>query len=111
MTYGTFTRHNNRFDDQPENKREGPCSLLHRNFLQTNRFVGEVSRAAETQWAGLQQLCPRLIKIRPDVQSRFRSTAAKVRVNAQQRLQGLRGGQTTATPTDGVRVSRRVNDP
>ena len=82
-----------------------------RNFLETNRFVGEVSRAAETQWAGLQQLCPRLIKIRPDVQSRFRSTAAKVRVNAQQRLQGLRAGQTTATSTDGVRVSRRVNDP
>ena len=82
-----------------------------RNFLETNRFVGELSRAAETQWAGLQQLGPRLTKIRPDVQSRFLTTAAKVRVKAQQRVKGSRPGQTTATETEGVRVSRRVNEP
>ena len=82
-----------------------------RNFLETNRFVGEVSRAAETQWAGLQQLCPRLTKIRPDVQARFRTTAAKVRVHAQQRMRGLGDAQTTSTTTEGVRVSRRVSEP
>ena len=81
-----------------------------RNFVQTNRFVGEVSRAAETQWAGVQQLGPRLTKIRPDVQSRFLAAASKVRHNARQRLGEAARSQTTATASERLRVSRRVNE-
>ena len=79
-----------------------------RNFLETNRFVGEISRAAETQWEGLRQLCPRLTKIQPAVHSRFVTAASAVRLKAQRRLRAADQRQPPAPSR--LRVSRRIGD-
>lgn len=71
------------------------------NFRETNRFIGEVSRAAETKYAGIQNLMPKLTNVEPEVLQKFSSTAAAVNQKARNRPQAL--------PAQGVRVSKRPN--
>ena len=69
------------------------------NFRETNRFIGEVSRAAETKYAGIQNLMPKLTNVEPEILQAFSSTAAAVNRRARNRSHGL--------PSQGVQVSKR----
>ena len=49
------------------------------NFSETNRFISEVSRAAETKWNGVERLVGRLNNIESDVRDEFGEIASTVR--------------------------------
>ena len=48
------------------------------NFAESAGFLGKVSRVAETNGAGLQQLATRLESVQPDVRTKFSDVAAAV---------------------------------
>lgn len=71
-----------------------------RNFEETNRFLGEVSRAAETKWPAVERLMPRLANVEPAVLSEFGKVAASVR--------DIRHPQPDASKPVDSKVSRGV---
>lgn len=48
------------------------------NFVETSRFLGQISQAAETRPTGMQQLAGRLAKVDPPVRDRFASLSAEI---------------------------------
>jgi hypothetical protein len=48
------------------------------NFVETSRFLGQISQAAETRPTGMQQLAGRLTKVDPAVREQFASLSAAV---------------------------------
>jgi hypothetical protein len=48
------------------------------NFIETSRFLGQISQAAETRPSGMQQLSGRLTKVEPTVREKFASLSADI---------------------------------
>jgi hypothetical protein len=48
------------------------------NFVETSRFLGQISQAAETRPSGMQQLAGRLTKVDPPVRDRFATLSAEI---------------------------------
>jgi hypothetical protein len=48
------------------------------NFVETSRFVGQISQAAETRPTGMQQLAGRLTKTDPNVRNEFATLSAAI---------------------------------
>jgi len=48
------------------------------NFLETSRFLGQISQAAESRPTGMQQLAGRLTKVEPTVRERFATLSAEI---------------------------------
>ncbi len=70
------------------------------NFIESTRFLGQVSQAAEARSSGLQQLAARLENIDEPVRERFVEVAANANRRAAQRLAG---------PTPRLPESERMN--
>jgi hypothetical protein len=68
-------------------------STADQNFVESVKFVGQVTKAAETRPQRLQQLTQRLTKISPPVRQQFSALAAI----ANKRAQLHRTGQSTGT--------------
>jgi hypothetical protein len=52
------------------------------NFVETSRFLGQISQAAETRPTGMQQLAGRLTKVDPTVRDRFATLSAAIYARA-----------------------------
>ncbi len=52
------------------------------NFVETSRFLGQISQAAETRPTGMQQLAARLTKVDPPVRDRFATLSADIYARA-----------------------------
>jgi hypothetical protein len=48
------------------------------NFVETSRFLGQISQAAETRPTGMRQLAGRLSKVDPSVRERFAELSAEI---------------------------------
>lgn len=48
------------------------------NFVETSRFLGQISQAAESRPTGMQQLAGRLTKVEPTVRERFATLSAEI---------------------------------
>ena len=48
------------------------------NFIETSRFLGQISQAAETRSTGMQHLAGRLTKVEPTVRDRFATLSAEI---------------------------------
>lgn len=74
------------------------------NFVETVKFVGQVSRASEANGAGMERLSTRLTKVAPDIRSQFAKHTDVVyqrgilRQNAQT-SPGLQGNPFNGRPT------------
>jgi hypothetical protein len=49
-----------------------------RNFVESTRFLSQISHAAETKGVGMQQVIPRLTKIDPEVREQFANLVALI---------------------------------
>lgn len=77
-----------------------------RNFEETNRFLGEVSRAAETKWPAVERLMPRLSNVQPAVLDEFSKVAASVRGDSGHRNRAGTRGDAKATRPASVESPR-----
>jgi hypothetical protein len=66
------------------------------NFIETSRFLGQISQAAETRSSGMQQLAGRLTRVEPPVRDRFASLSADIYARAA--TTGLTPVNTLAPP-------------
>ena len=90
------------------------CRTVDRNFTESARFVGEVSRAAEVKWPGMQRLIPRLKLVEPGVRQQFSTVAARVRENLTAsgavRISNAKGTNASEKPSVARAKVRSVRD-
>lgn len=71
------------------------------NFAESNRFLGEISRAAETKWPGFQSLVPKLTAVDEDVRANFLQAGAQVHHRALTRDERSPRVMASQTPNSG----------
>ncbi len=89
-------------------------STADQNFVESVKFVGQVTQAAETRPQRLQQLSQRLTKVNAPVRQQFQAVAALANQRAHQRrveqTTGTVSGQPPASRTSAVSRVYSVND-
>ena len=78
------------------------------NFIESVKFVGQVTKAAETRPQRLQQLTQRLTKINPPVRQQFSTLTTIASQRAQQRRTSQTTGSVESRPANRPRSVSRV---